>query len=127
MSRRDEGEEGSWGGKWVGEAFGLKLLDFPLEDTSHRGWWAGAEPAGDLCDVAFGFPQWLTPLPTPAASLHPPHVSAARLSLTHRNRYMNTNGRPVGDSWWEGCWEVYGPPLLCPEEGLKLREGSVLS
>lgn len=58
--------------------------------------------------------------------LQPPHISAAHLSHTHRNRYMNTHCRPVGGPLWKGCWKLSGPPLLCTEEGLRLREGRVL-
>lgn len=59
----------------------------------HRGANAQLLPQIDLWDADFGFPQLLTRLPTPAASLHPPHVSAVFLSLflTHRNRHMNMN------------------------------------
>lgn len=58
--------------------------------------------------------------------LQPPHVPAAHLSHTHRNRYMSTHCRPVGEPLWKGCWKLSGPPLLCTEEGLRLGEGRVL-
>lgn len=62
------------------KAFGLS----PIGRRSHRSSWAGVEQAGDLWDMVLGFPQQLTPLPTPAASQHPSHASAVCLSHTQK-------------------------------------------
>lgn len=75
----------------------------------------------------WGFPGCSLSAHSCSLSASSPCFSCPSFSLTHRNRDMNTNSRPGGDPLWKGCWELSGPPLLCPEEGLQLREESVLS
>lgn len=77
----------------MGEVW-TKAFGFPPKGhRSHRGSWVRVEPPGDIWDIDLGFPQLLTPLPTPAVFQQPSHVSVVCLSHTH----MNTNCRPVGD------------------------------